>query len=61
MLQNRNFFTNLTDEKYYDRVFANGIEPAPNRSGYAGLSLAFWPASALVRIMDREWRLAPIQ
>ena len=33
--------TNLTDEKYYDRVFANGIEPAPRRSGYAGLSLAF--------------------
>jgi Fe(3+) dicitrate transport protein len=33
--------TNLTDEKYYDRVFANGIEPAPHRSGYAGLSLAF--------------------
>ena len=31
----------LTDEKYYDRVFANGIEPAPRRSGYAGLSLAF--------------------
>jgi Fe(3+) dicitrate transport protein len=33
--------TNLTDEKYYDRVFANGIEPAPRLSGYAGLSLAF--------------------
>jgi outer membrane receptor protein involved in Fe transport len=33
--------SNLTDEKYYDRVFANGIEPAPRRSGYAGLSLAF--------------------
>jgi Fe(3+) dicitrate transport protein len=33
--------TNLTDEKYYDRVFANGIEPAPRMSGYAGLSLAF--------------------
>jgi outer membrane receptor protein involved in Fe transport len=33
--------TNLTDEKYYDRVFANGIEPAPRRSGYAGLSLSF--------------------
>jgi len=33
--------TNLTDEKYYDRVFANGIEPAPRISGYAGLSLAF--------------------
>jgi Fe(3+) dicitrate transport protein len=33
--------TNLTNEKYYDRVFANGIEPAPLRSGYAGLSLSF--------------------
>ncbi len=33
--------SNLTDEKYYDRVFANGIEPAPRRSGYAGLSLSF--------------------
>ena len=33
--------SNLTDEKYYDRVFVNGIEPAPRRSGYAGLSLAF--------------------
>ena len=33
--------SNLTDEKYYDRVFSNGIEPAPRRSGYAGLSLAF--------------------
>ena len=33
--------TNLTDEKYYDRVFANGIEPAPRISRYAGLSLAF--------------------
>jgi Fe(3+) dicitrate transport protein len=33
--------TNLTNEKYYDRVFANGIEPAPRMSGYAGLSLAF--------------------
>jgi len=33
--------SNLTDEKYYDRVFASGIEPAPRRSGYAGVSLAF--------------------
>ena len=33
--------SNLTDEKYYDRVFANGIEPAPRRSGYAGVSLTF--------------------
>jgi Fe(3+) dicitrate transport protein len=33
--------SNLTDAKYYDRVFANGIEPAPRLSGYAGLSLSF--------------------
>ncbi len=34
--------SNLTDEKYYSRVFFNGsIEPAPRLSGYAGLSLAF--------------------
>jgi Fe(3+) dicitrate transport protein len=33
--------SNLTDEKYYDRVFGNGIEPAPRRSGYASVSLAF--------------------
>jgi len=33
--------SNLTDAKYYDRVFTNGIEPAPRLSGYAGLSLAF--------------------
>lgn len=33
--------SNLTDAKYYNRVFANGIEPAPRLSGYAGLSLAF--------------------
>ena len=33
--------TNLTDEVYYDRLFANGIEPAPSRSGYAGLLLSF--------------------
>jgi Fe(3+) dicitrate transport protein len=33
--------SNLTDEKYYDRIFTNGIEPAPRRSGYAGLSMAF--------------------
>lgn len=30
------------DEKYYSRVFFSGsIEPAPVRSGYAGLSLQF--------------------
>lgn len=33
--------SNLTDLKYYDRIFANGIEPAPRRSGYAGLSVEF--------------------
>jgi outer membrane receptor protein involved in Fe transport len=33
--------SNLTDENYYDRVFGNGIEPAPRRSGYAGLSWHF--------------------
>lgn len=33
--------SNLADEKYYDRVFANGLEPAPRRSGYAGLSIEF--------------------
>ncbi len=34
--------SNLADEKYYSRVFFNGsIEPAPRRSGYAGLSLEF--------------------
>jgi Fe(3+) dicitrate transport protein len=34
--------TNLTNEKYYSRVFFNGsIEPAPGISGYAGVSLKF--------------------
>ena len=34
--------SNLGDEKYYSRVFFDGsIEPAPQRSGYAGLSLEF--------------------
>ena len=33
--------SNLTDAKYYNRVFANGIEPAPRLSGYAGISLSF--------------------
>jgi Fe(3+) dicitrate transport protein len=34
--------SNLTDEKYYSRVFFNGsIEPAPRRSGYAGVSVEF--------------------
>jgi Fe(3+) dicitrate transport protein len=36
--------SNLGDERYYSRVFPFGggsIEPAPGRSGYAGLSVAF--------------------
>jgi outer membrane receptor protein involved in Fe transport len=33
--------SNLTDAKYYNRVFANGIEPAPRISGYGGVSLEF--------------------
>lgn len=27
--------TNLADERYYSRVFGNGIKPAPTRTGYA--------------------------
>jgi Fe(3+) dicitrate transport protein len=30
--------TNLTDRKYYSRVFQNGIEPAQRRKVYAGLA-----------------------
>ena len=33
--------SNLSDHKYYNRIFANGIEPAPRRSGYGGLSIEF--------------------
>jgi Fe(3+) dicitrate transport protein len=33
--------SDLTDAKYYNRVFANGIEPAPRLSGYGGVSLSF--------------------
>jgi Fe(3+) dicitrate transport protein len=33
--------SNLTDLKYYDRIFGNGIEPAPRRSGYGGVSVEF--------------------
>jgi outer membrane receptor protein involved in Fe transport len=33
--------SNVTDEKCYDRVFANGTEPAPLRFGYAGVSFSF--------------------
>ena len=32
----------LFDEKYYSRAFLNGfIEPAPQRSGWAGVSVEF--------------------
>ena len=34
--------SNLGDEKYYSRVFLNGlIDPAPQRTGYAGVSVEF--------------------
>ena len=34
--------SNLADEKYYSRVFLNGlIDPAPRRTGYAGVSVEF--------------------
>jgi hypothetical protein len=34
--------SNLADEQYYSRVFFDGsIEPAPGRSGYAGVSVEF--------------------
>lgn len=34
--------SNLSDEKYYSRVFLNGlIDPAPQRTGYAGVSVEF--------------------
>jgi Fe(3+) dicitrate transport protein len=34
--------SNLGDEKYYSRVFLNGlIDPAPRRTGYAGVSVQF--------------------
>ncbi|MFN2622919.1 MAG: TonB-dependent receptor family protein [Chthoniobacterales bacterium] len=34
--------SNLGDEKYYSRVFLNGlIDPAPRRTGYAGVSVEF--------------------
>jgi Fe(3+) dicitrate transport protein len=31
--------TNLTDKKYYNRVFQNGIEPAAERKVYAGIAV----------------------
>ena len=30
--------TNVTDRKYYNRVFQNGIEPAQRRKVYAGIA-----------------------
>ena len=33
--------SNLTNEKYYDRVFSSRIEPAPGITGYAGVSVGF--------------------
>ncbi len=33
--------SNLTDEKYYSRVFSRRIEPAPGITGYAGVSIGF--------------------
>ncbi len=33
--------SNLADLKYYNRIFGNGIEPAPRRTGYAGISVEF--------------------
>ena len=34
--------SNLFNEKYYSRVFLNGlIDPAPRRSGYGGISVDF--------------------
>jgi Fe(3+) dicitrate transport protein len=33
--------SNLTDERYYSRVFQNGIEPAPARKAYVGLAVGF--------------------
>ena len=33
--------SNLTDNKYYDRVFSSRIEPAPGITGYGGVSIGF--------------------
>ena len=33
--------SNLTDKKYYNRVFQNGIEPAARRKVYAGIAAGF--------------------
>jgi Fe(3+) dicitrate transport protein len=31
--------SNLTDRRYYSRVFQNGIEPGASRKVYAGIAL----------------------
>ena len=33
--------SNLADEKYYSRVFQNGIEPAPGRTAYLGIAFGY--------------------
>jgi len=33
--------SNLTDKKYYNRIFSNGIEPGLSRTYYAGFSYEF--------------------
>lgn len=33
--------SNLTDNRYYDRVFSSRIEPAPGVTGYGGVSIGF--------------------
>jgi len=33
--------SNLTDRRYYDRVFGPGLEPAPGRTIYGGASVSF--------------------
>ncbi len=53
--------TNLTDEKYYDRVFANGIEPAPHRSPVTLVCPWLLTEPRTGENNDREWRLAPVQ
>ena len=33
--------SNIFDRTYYDRVFGNGLEPAPGRTIYGGAALSF--------------------
>ena len=33
--------SNLTDQRYYSRVFGSRIEPAPGLNGYGGISIGF--------------------